>query len=148
MGYYDSHDSYRGFYGLLLWLTFYTFLYKNLYIYTRRKNSCDIMAVKDVSEKDFETEVLKSATPVLVDVWATWCGPCRMYSPIVDEVSEDYKGKLKFVKVDADENESIASKYGIMSIPTTLLIENGKVKAQSVGAVPKEVLKKWIDKNL
>jgi len=91
---------------------------------------------------------LKSKVPVLVDVWATWCGPCRMYSPIVDEVSEEYKDKLKFVKVDADENESIAVRYGIMSIPTTLLIENGKVKAQSVGAVPKEVLKKWIDRNL
>ena len=106
------------------------------------------MSVKDVNEKEFEEEVLKSKTPVLVDVWATWCGPCRMYSPIVDEVSEEYKDKLKFVKVDADENENIAAKYGIMSIPTTLLIENGKLKAQSVGAVPKEMLKKWIDKNL
>ncbi|MCL4404571.1 MAG: thioredoxin [Candidatus Marsarchaeota archaeon] len=106
------------------------------------------MSVKAVNEKEFEEEVLKSKVPVLVDVWATWCGPCRMYSPIVDEVSEEYKDKLKFVKVDADENESIAVRYGIMSIPTTLLIENGKVKAQSVGAVPKEVLKKWIDRNL
>ncbi len=106
------------------------------------------MSVKDVNEKEFEEEVLKSNVPVLVDVWATWCGPCRMYSPIVEEVSNDYDGKIKFVKVDADENENIAAKYGIMSIPTTLLIEKGKVKAQSVGAVPKEVLKKWIEKNL
>ncbi len=80
------------------------------------------MSVKDVNEKEFEEEVLKSNVPVLVDVWATWCGPCRMYSPIVEEVSNDYDGKIKFVKVDADENENIAAKYGIMSIPTTLLI--------------------------
>ncbi len=121
--------------------------YKKEYIYESRFLG-EKMSVKDVNEKEFEEEVLKSKTPVLVDVWATWCGPCRMYSPIVDEVSEEYKDKLKFVKVDADENENIAAKYGIMSIPTTLLIENGKLKAQSVGAVPKEVLKKWIDKNL
>ncbi len=106
------------------------------------------MSVEDVNEKDFEEKVLKSKIPVIVDVWAPWCGPCRIYSPIIEEVSNDYEGKIKFVKVDADENENIAARYGIMSIPTTLLIENGKVKAQSVGAVPKEVLKKWIDKNL
>jgi len=106
------------------------------------------VSVEDVNEKDFEEKVLKSKIPVIVDVWAPWCGPCRIYSPIIEEVSNDYEGKIKFVKVDADENENIAARYGIMSIPTTLLIENGKVKAQSVGAVPKEVLKKWIDKNL
>jgi len=72
------------------------------------------VSVKDVNEKEFEEEVLKSNVPVLVDVWATWCGPCRMYSPIVEEVSNDYDGKIKFVKVDADENENIAAKYGIM----------------------------------
>ncbi len=106
------------------------------------------MSVKDVTEKDFEEEVLKSSVPVIVDVWAPWCGPCRIYSPIVDEASKDYEGKIKFVKIDADENENIAAKYGIMSIPTTLLVVNGKLKAQNVGAVPKEVLKKWIDRNL
>ncbi|MEM0154235.1 MAG: thioredoxin [Methanothrix sp.] len=106
------------------------------------------MSVKEVNEKNFGDEVLKSKIPVLVDIWATWCGPCRMYSPIVEEVSNEYDGKIKFVKVDADENESIAANYGVMSIPTTLLIVNGQVKAQSVGAVPKEVLKKWIEKNL
>lgn len=106
------------------------------------------MAVDAVTESNFEEAVLKSKTPVLVDIWATWCGPCRFYSPIVDEVSKDYDGKVKFVKVDADQNQNIAVKYNVMSIPTTLLIEHGKVKAMQVGAVPKETLKKWIDKNL
>jgi thioredoxin len=76
------------------------------------------------------------------------CGPCRMYSPIIDDASKDYEGKIKFVKIDADENQNIATKYNVMSIPTTLLIKDGKVKAMQVGAVPKETLKKWIDKNL
>lgn len=106
------------------------------------------MAVIDVDEKGFESEVLKSDKPVIVDVWATWCGPCRMFGPIIEEVSKDYEGKIKFVKVDADDNQNIAAKYNIMSIPTTLLIEKGKLKAYSVGAVPKEVLKKWINENL
>jgi tRNA-splicing ligase RtcB len=76
------------------------------------------------------------------------CGPCRMYGPIIEEVSRDYEGKVKFVKVDADQNEGIARKYNVMSIPTTLLIVKGQTKAMSVGAVPKETLKKWIEKNL
>jgi len=106
------------------------------------------MGVNSITEANFDAEVLKSKTPVLVDVWATWCGPCRFYGPIVEDVSKDYEGKVKFVKVDADENQNIAVKYNVMSIPTTLLIENGKVKATQVGAVPKETLKKWIDKNI
>lgn len=106
------------------------------------------MAVMDVSEKDFDSEVLKSDKPVVVDVWATWCGPCRMFGPIIDEVAKEYEGKVKFVKVDADENQAIGEKYGIMSIPTTLLIVKGQLKAQSVGAIPKEALKKWIERNL
>ena len=106
------------------------------------------MEVKDVNSANFEEEVLKSKKPVVVDVWAEWCGPCRIYSPIVEETAKDFGEKVKFVKVDADANEDIAAKYGIMSIPTTLLIVNGKLKAQNVGAVPKEVLKKWIDQNL
>ncbi len=106
------------------------------------------MAVIDVTEATFEAEVLKSNMPVIVDIWATWCGPCRMYSPIVDEVSKEYDGKIKFVKIDADENNSLAAKYNVMSIPTTMLFMGGKVKAISVGAVPKETLKKWIEKNL
>jgi thioredoxin 1 len=106
------------------------------------------MSVNVVTESNFDSEVLKSKVPVLVDIWATWCGPCRFYGPIVEDVSKDYDGKVKFVKVDADENQNIAVKYNVMSIPTTLLVEHGKVKAMQVGAVPKETLKKWIDKNL
>ncbi|MCL4411693.1 thioredoxin [Candidatus Marsarchaeota archaeon] len=105
------------------------------------------MSVIDVTEKTFEGEVLKSDMPVIADVWAVWCGPCRIYSPVIEEVSKDYDGKIKFVKIDADENPELANKYGIMSIPTTLLFEKGKVKAQSVGAVPKEMLKRWIESN-
>ncbi len=106
------------------------------------------MAVSDVNEASFEEEVIKSKMPVLVDIWATWCGPCRIFSPIIEEVSKEYEGKVKFVKVDADANEGIARRYNIMSIPTALLIVNGKTKAMNVGAVPKDTLKKWIDKNL
>ncbi len=106
------------------------------------------MSVVDVKDSNFDSEVLKSDKPVLVDIWAEWCGPCRMYSPIVDELSKDYTNKVKFVKVNADDNQKIAEKYGVMSIPTTLLIIKGNLKASMVGAVPKETLKKWIESNM
>ncbi len=106
------------------------------------------MVVTNVDDKSFDSEVLKSDKPVIVDIWAEWCGPCRMYGPIIEEVSKDYEGKIKFVKVDADSNPNVTGKFGVMSIPTTLLILKGKLKASSVGAVPKDVLKKWIDENL
>ena len=106
------------------------------------------MAVVDITDADFEKEVVSSKTPVVMDIWAEWCGPCRMYGPIVEEVSKEYDGKVKFVKVNADENEHIVQKYNISSIPTTLLFMNGEMKAMNVGAVPKEALKKWISKNL
>ncbi len=106
------------------------------------------MSVTDVNEADFEKEVVQSHIPVVVDIWAPWCGPCRFYSPIVDEVSTEFDGKVKFVKINADDNEKIAVKFNIMSIPTTLLLEKGKLKAMNVGAIPKEALKKWIEKNL
>lgn len=106
------------------------------------------MSVIDVNESTFETEVLKSDIPVVVDIWAEWCGPCRIYSPVIDEVSKDYEGKIKFVKLDADTNEKLMEKFNVMSIPTTLLIENGNIKAMNVGAIPKDTLKKWISKSL
>ena len=106
------------------------------------------MSVVDVKDSNFDSEVLKSDKPVLVDIWAEWCGPCRMYSPIADELSKDYTNKVKFVKVNADDNQKIAEKYGVMSIPTTLLIIKGNLKASMVGAVPKETLKKWIESNM
>ncbi|MCL4399144.1 thioredoxin [Candidatus Parvarchaeota archaeon] len=107
------------------------------------------MSVKEIDGSDnFKKQVLESKKPVLVDLWATWCGPCRWYSPIIEELSGKYEGKLDFVKVDVDKNNEIASKYGVEAIPTTLLIENGNVKASAVGAMQKDALKKWIDENL
>jgi thioredoxin 1 len=104
--------------------------------------------VADVTSKDFEAEVLRSKTPVVVDFWAAWCGPCRIFSPIIEEVSKEYDGKVKFVKLNTDDNSDIAQKYNIMSIPTAMLFENGEAKAMSVGAVPKTEFKKWLDSNL
>jgi thioredoxin 1 len=106
------------------------------------------MAVIDVNDANFDVEVLDSKIPVLVDIWAEWCGPCRMYSPVIDEVSKDYEGKIKFVKVNADDSEKVVQKYNVTSIPTTLLVKSGEVKAMNVGAVPREALKKWISGNL
>lgn len=106
------------------------------------------MAVMDVTDSNFDAEVLESKIPVVVDVWAEWCGPCRMYGPIVEEVAKDYEGKIKFVKVNADECERVIQKYSITSIPTTILLKGGEVKGMNAGAVPRETLKKWIASNL
>lgn len=106
------------------------------------------MSITDVTEANFEKQVLKSNVPVVVDIWAEWCGPCRLYAPIIEEVSKDYDGKVKFFKMNADENQKTLEKYDIMSIPTTLLIEGGIVKAMNIGAISKDALKKWLKSNL
>ncbi|HUB92731.1 MAG TPA: thioredoxin [Candidatus Saccharimonadales bacterium] len=102
----------------------------------------------DIKQENFDSEVLKSSLPVVVDFWAPWCGPCRIFSPIIDEVSKEMEGKVKFAKLNTDENQEIAQKYNIMSIPTVLIFEKGTVKATSVGALPKESFKSWLHKNV
>lgn len=96
------------------------------------------MAVLEVTDKNFESEVLKSDLPVLVDFWAEWCGPCKMIGPIVNEISEELDGKLKVAKVNVDDAQELAGNYQIMSIPTLLLFKGGEVAEQIVGAVPKD----------
>lgn len=100
------------------------------------------------TEKNFQTEVLDSEQPVLVDMFATWCGPCRMMGPVVEELANEYKESVKVGKLDIDENSDIAAKYGVMSVPTFLVFKNGEVAAKVVGAVPKEELMSAVDKAL
>jgi len=102
------------------------------------------MGVAKVSDKDFETEVLKSAEPVVVDFWAEWCGPCKMIAPALEEIAGSMNGKVKIVKLNVDENPATASKYGIMSIPTLILFKNGELASRQFGAAPKQKLEQWI----
>jgi thioredoxin 1 len=106
------------------------------------------MSIKQVSNDSFEADVLKAEAPVLVDYWAEWCGPCKMIAPILDEVSRDYADKLNIAKVNVDENQEIASKYGIRGIPTLMLFRNGAVVATKVGALSKSQLTAFLDSNL
>jgi thioredoxin 1 len=99
----------------------------------------------DTSDATFEEEVLKSDVPVLVDFWAPWCGPCRMVAPVVEELSDDYDGKVKFVKLNTDENPQISARYGIRSIPTLLIFKEGEAVGQVVGFRPKSDLSKHLD---
>ena len=100
------------------------------------------------STQQFEDEVLNSSKPVFVDFWAEWCGPCRAVSPAVEELSKDYQGKVDFAKVNVDDNNELASKYGVFSIPTLAIFQNGKVIAQQAGAASKEKIKSYIDSNI
>ena len=93
-----------------------------------------------LTKGNFEDEVLKSEIPVLVDFWASWCGPCKMLAPTVAQIAEEYSGKIKVGKVNVDEEESLSREYGIVSIPTVILFKNGKPEKTSIGLVPKETL--------
>ncbi len=104
--------------------------------------------VMEVTDGTFEKEVLKSDLPVFVDFWAPWCGPCRMVSPIVEELSDEYDGKVKFCKVNTDENQMVASSLGIRSIPTMIIFKDGKPVDAAIGAMPKEMLKDFIDRTI
>lgn len=95
---------------------------------------------KEVNDGNFSREVLRSDKPVLVDFWAEWCAPCRMVAPVVEQIAREYKDQIKVCKLDVDSNQSTASRYGVMSIPTLILFENGRVKDQVVGYMPKNRL--------
>ncbi len=97
------------------------------------------MNVTTLTEKNFEQEVLKSEKPVLIDFWASWCGPCRMLSPLVDELAEEHS-EFKFCKVNVDEEENLAKNFGIMSIPTLIVFKNGEQKAKNIGSIPKDAI--------
>lgn len=101
-----------------------------------------------VTDASFADEVLKSPIPVLVDYWAEWCGPCKMIAPVLDDIAEQYVGKLKVVKLDIDQNVDTPPKYGIRGIPTLMLFKDGKMEATKVGAVSKTQLTVFIDSNL
>ena len=101
-----------------------------------------------IGQEQWQNEVINSDKPVFVDFWAEWCGPCRLVSPVVEELSKEYDGKVNFVKVNVDANNELASKYNVYSIPTLAIFQKGKVIAQSAGAASKESLKNYIDKHL
>jgi len=101
-----------------------------------------------VTDSNFEQEVIKSEVPVLVDFWAEWCGPCKMIAPIVDELGQQYEGKLKVAKLDVDSNTKVATQYGIMSIPALLFFKDGEVVEQIVGVRPKKDIEAHITKVL
>lgn len=98
-----------------------------------------------LTDQSFESEVIKSSKPVLVDFWATWCAPCRMIAPALEEIAKEYDGKAKICKIDVDQNPNIASRFGIMSIPSILFFKNGQLVDKVVGAVPKKQLADKLD---
>ncbi len=105
-------------------------------------------SIVQLTDDNFEGEVLKSELPVLVDFWAQWCGPCKMIAPILDELATEYAGKVKIGKLNIDENQATAPQYGVRGIPTLILVKDGAVQAQQVGAVSKSQLSAFLDSNI
>jgi thioredoxin 1 len=106
------------------------------------------MATKTVTDATFEAEVLNASEPVLVDFWAEWCAPCKMIAPALEAISEELAGRVTIAKLDIDENQAIAGKYGVMSIPTMILFKNGERAATKIGAEPKSRLQAWLEGEL
>lgn len=104
--------------------------------------------ITHITDDTFESEVLKSDVPVLVDYWAEWCGPCKVIAPVLEEIAVDYEGKMKVCKLDIDANEETPPKYGIRGIPTLMLFKNGAVEATKVGALSKSQLTAFLDSNI
>ena len=104
--------------------------------------------IKHTSDASFESDVLKSSKPVLVDYWAEWCGPCKMIAPILEEVAKDYGDKLQIAKINVDEIQQVPAKFGIRGIPTLMLFKNGNVEATRVGALSKSQLTAFLDSNI
>jgi thioredoxin 1 len=127
---------------------FYRFCYGRISSNEHRQGFSGMSAAAQVTDSTFDQEVLQSDVPVLVDFWAPWCGPCRMVAPVVDEIAAQYEGKVKVVKVNTDDNPSVASKYGIRSIPTLMIFKGGQRVDMVVGAVPKTTLANTLEKHL
>jgi thioredoxin 1 len=104
--------------------------------------------MKSVSDATFETDVLQSGTPVLVDFWAEWCGPCRAIAPVLEEIGQEYAGRVTITKLNIDENPATMESCGVRGIPTMILFKDGKRAAIQIGPAPKSALKAWLDKNL
>src|SRR5487761_974414 len=102
------------------------------------------MSTTKVTDATFETDVLKSTEPVVVDFWAEWCGPCKMIGPSLEEIAKEMQGKVKIAKMNVDENPVVAGKMGVRSIPTLMLFKDGKLASQKIGAAPKSELSRWI----
>ena len=107
-----------------------------------------VEGIVELTDSNFDSDVLKASDPVLVDFWAAWCGPCRALAPVVDEIATNYRGRLKVGKMDVDKNNATPMRYGVRGIPTLLLFKGGQVKEQIVGYVPKEQIEKALERHL